>query len=145
MRVAAVNDDVAGLEVWDEGIDECVNRGPGLDQQKHFAGTLELRDEFFNAVAADNILAVRARLHEGVDLAGSAVEHGDPETMILHVEDQILPHDGQADESYVTLACLGVHGISKSRDFQIRGKVSRTRRFSVAVRETSASNAHRAL
>jgi hypothetical protein len=100
--VTSVDDDVALLDTsFEEGFDEGVNGGAGLDQQHHAAGFLELGDELLDAVGADDGLSLGLVGQEGVDFGDCSVEGHDSEAVISHVEDQILAHDGQANEAEI--------------------------------------------
>jgi hypothetical protein len=105
VRVAAINDDVAllgtGLE---DGLDEGVDGCAGLHEQHHAAGFLQLGDEVLDAVSADDGLALGFVCKEGIDLGDCAVECHDSEAVVSHVENQVLAHDGQANEAEVTAA-----------------------------------------
>jgi hypothetical protein len=48
MRVAAINDDIAFLDKWEERLDEVVNWLTSHNKQHDAAGLFELRDEFFD-------------------------------------------------------------------------------------------------
>jgi len=56
-RVAAVNDDVAGFEMWQEMFDEFIHRLTGLDHEHHAARLFELRHHFFDGMRADDLCA----------------------------------------------------------------------------------------
>ena len=47
-RVAAVDDDIARLEIGDDVIDEVIHRLPGLDEHHHSAWPLEVADHFLD-------------------------------------------------------------------------------------------------
>jgi hypothetical protein len=103
--VAAVDDDVALLDTGlEDGLDECVNGSASLDQQHHASGFLELGDEILDAVRADDGFALGLVGQEGVDLGDCSVEGHDSEAVISHIEDQVLAHDGQANEAEIAAA-----------------------------------------
>jgi hypothetical protein len=56
--------------------------------------------------------ALGAGVHEGVYLAGGAVENSYLITMALHVQDQVFAHYGGADQADITIFPLRSH-ISK--------------------------------
>ena len=52
-------------------------------------------------VAADEILALGAALHQRIDLVGRAVEHGDAIAAAFHVQGQVLAHHRQTDQAKI--------------------------------------------
>jgi hypothetical protein len=69
-------------------------------------GPLQRLHELLERVRADDLLALRAAVHEVVDLRGGAVVARDREAAALHVQDQVLAHHGEPDEADVCLAHL---------------------------------------
>lgn len=55
-------------------------------------------------MGADNVGAFCAFAEEFVDLLDGSVVGGDYETVVVHVQYEILAHDGQADETDVRSA-----------------------------------------
>lgn len=104
MRVATVDDDIALLKtpLSEKSLNELVDSCSGLDEEHHTSGLLELGGEFLDAVGADNGLALGLVLQEAVDLGDSSVESHDSEAVVSHVEDQVLTHDGQANEAEIS-------------------------------------------
>ena len=84
---------------------------PALTMSMTRRGRLEQADEFFNGVRADDLRALGLVGDEVVDLGDGAVEDGDLEAVVVHVEDEVLAHDGQADEADIT-GSVG-HGFSR--------------------------------
>ena len=103
MAVAAVDDDVAGLHFGNQQFDEIVDGLTGLDHQHDLVRTLQIGDQLFDAVCADDVLAFAAAVHEVVDFAYGTVEAGDGESLALHVQNQIFTHDGKTDQTDVSL------------------------------------------
>ena len=101
-RIAAVDDDVAGLEERDELLDHRVDRRAGLDHDLRFARALERADKFLEALREDEILAFAPGVGEGIDDGGGAVIDGDVEAFRLHVEDEVLAHHCEADQADIT-------------------------------------------
>ena len=99
VRVAAVDDDVAGLQHLEEIIDHSVDGRAGLYHQEHLARLLQVGGELFERVAADYVLALGAACREGVDLLDRAVVRRDGESLGLHVHDKVLAHDGKTHET----------------------------------------------
>ena len=97
VRVAAIDDDVALLQVRDHLVDERVNGATGLDHQHHLAGALQVLDEGAHGLAADDVLALGATLDKIIDLARRAVETGNREPLAFGIQDEVLPHHRQPD------------------------------------------------
>ena len=105
VRVAAVDDDVALFEVRQDGVDHLVDGVAGFDHQHDAARGLEQPAEFFDGMRADDIGAFRFIVEEVVDFGDGPVEDGHVVAVVIHIEDQILAHDGEADQSDIT-RCL---------------------------------------
>jgi hypothetical protein len=88
--VAAVNDDVALLQEGQEGLDVVVDGLAGLDEEHDAAGALELGDELLDGVGTNDGLALGLVLEEAVDLGHGAVEGGNGEAIVGHVQDDVL-------------------------------------------------------
>jgi hypothetical protein len=123
MRVATIDDDIALLNaaLGKEELYELVDSLASLDKQHHTPRRLELLHKLFDAVGADNRLALGFVLQETIDLGNCAVEGNDGEAVVGHVEDQVLTHDGQADEAKISsVTCLldvivvAVHDVSEA-------------------------------
>ena len=102
--VAAVNDDVARLQMGDELLDEGVHRGAGFDHQHHPARTLEGAHQLLDGMGADDFRAPGVAVDEVVHFRHGTVENGYGEAVVVHIQNQILPHHRQADEANV---CFG--------------------------------------
>ena len=102
MGVAAIDNDVAGFEVGSDGVDPLVYGVTGFHHHHDPAGALEEADKLFDGVSADNLGSFGFVGDEVVDLRNRAVEDGDFEAVVVHVENEILTHDGEADESDIT-------------------------------------------
>jgi len=101
VRVSTVNDDVALLEVRLELCDKVVDGLTGLDEEDDSTGGLEALAELLDGVGADDVGALGLVLEEVVDLGGGSVVSADFEALVVHVEDQVLAHDGETDETNV--------------------------------------------
>jgi hypothetical protein len=83
-------------------LDEVVDSLAGLDEHHHPSWFLELLNKLLDAVGTDNGFALGLVLQEAIDLCDGSVEGHDSETVVSHVEDEILTHDGQANEAKVS-------------------------------------------
>ena len=101
VRVAAVDENVALLQQRQQGLDELVHGRAGLHQEHHPPGFLELAHELLRRVGANDRLALGFVLEEVIDLRDGAVVRTDGVSVIGHVQDEVLAHDGQADEANV--------------------------------------------
>lgn len=88
--VTTIDDDVSRLKQGQEGLDPVVDGLAGLHEKHDTAGLLELGDELLGGVGADNGLALGLVVEEAVDLGDGSVEGTDGETVVGHVEDQVL-------------------------------------------------------
>src|SRR6185503_17044061 len=98
-RIAAVDDDVSSFKVRQDCGDGFVDRGAGFDHEHDAAWTLEKGRELGDGVGADDIGSFCFIGDEVVDLGDGPVEDRDLESMVVHVEDEILSHDCKADEA----------------------------------------------
>lgn len=127
VRVTTIDDDVTLVEVRQKGLDELINGFASHDQEHDTAGTLELGAELLDGVSTDNGLAWRAPIsilnttmmshplypltlsltlglivEETVDLGGGTVVGADSVAVIRSVEDQVLTHDRQTDQTEIS-------------------------------------------
>lgn len=133
--ITTVNDDVAGLNtaLGEEGLDEVVDWLACHDEQHHTAWLLELRDELLDALCANNALALGLVLQESVDLRDSTVEGNDGEAVVGGVEDQVLTHDGQTDETEVSAVKGAWSAGCATLVFELRRKCLRWKCFGIGV------------
>jgi hypothetical protein len=92
----------------DDEFDKVVDSLAGLDKHHHSPWLLELRDKLFNGMGTNDGFALGFVGQEGVDLGNGAVEADDGESVVGHVEDEVLAHDGQADEAEISTAKASV-------------------------------------
>ena len=111
MGIAAVDQDVSRLEQRDQLVDHLINGSAGLHHDHDLAGLLQQRDQLLHRMSADDRLALGPAGQEGVNLRGRAVEHGDGETVAGHVQDQVLAHHGQANQSDVGSRARSAHAV----------------------------------
>jgi hypothetical protein len=102
--VAAVDDNVARFQQQDQLFDEVVHRLPGFHQQHHAPRPLQRRHQLRQGMRADDGHPLGGARNKCIDHGGRAVVHGHGEAVVGHVQYQVLPHHGQADEGDV---CLG--------------------------------------
>ena len=98
MAVAAVDDHVPRLQHGEQLLDIIVNRLPRLDHEHDLARLIERVFEFFERVAADDVLSLRAPAGKRVHLLRRAVVHRNGEPFRFHIHDQILAHHGESDQ-----------------------------------------------
>lgn len=151
VRVTTVDDDVSGLEQGQEGLDPVVDSLAGLDKEHDTTRLLELGDELLGGVGTHNGLALGLVGKEAVHLGDGSVESANGETMVGHVQDQVLTpirdisitfrrglrldgqdlHDGQTDKAEIsTLPIILVSIVSFAIGFPARhpaGSVCETR------------------
>ena len=90
VRVASVDDDVALLEEGKDLVDKVIDSLAGLDEHHDFAGTLELLAELLDRVGADDVGALGLVGEEVIDLGDGSVVGADGESVVVHVQDQVL-------------------------------------------------------
>lgn len=88
--VTSVDDDIAGLEEGQDLSNEVVDGRAGLDQHHDLARALQLLAELLNRVSANNLGALGLVGQEVVNLGDGSVVGADGETMVVHVQDQVL-------------------------------------------------------
>ena len=104
VRVTTVDQDVSLFEVRSQLVDEGINGRASLDEDDDLSGSLEGLDEFLNGLATNDVGSLGFVVHKVVDLGSGSVVGGNGESLVVHVEDQVLTHDGQADETDVSTA-----------------------------------------
>jgi hypothetical protein len=120
VRVSTINDDISLLEEGLELTDEVVNGLTGLDEENDSPGLGERAAELLDRVGTDNVgscssallkkrsskqLTLSLVLEESIDLGGGSISSAfsqrlnvcdlpvvgtDLETLVVHVEDQVL-------------------------------------------------------
>jgi hypothetical protein len=99
--VAAVDENVAGVQQRQQSIDQLIHRPARFHEHDYLARTAEGGDEFLDAARGDEILAAAAASHQVIDARDAAIEHRDAKSLALHVQRQVLAHHGEADEADV--------------------------------------------
>jgi molybdopterin synthase catalytic subunit len=123
--IAAVDDDVALFHEWRDLADHLIDRLSGLDHHLRFARFLERANEFFDRASRPNVFSLGACSREFVGNFGCAIKNGDRESFGFHVENEVLSHNGQADESNIALirAHFSVSFLSKPQELQSKGRL----------------------
>jgi len=86
----------------DKKLDEVVDSLTSLDKHHHASRFLELLDKVLNALSTDDGLALGFVGQKAVNLGDCAVEGDDGEAVVSHVENEVLAHDGKADEAEIS-------------------------------------------
>ena len=102
-RIAAVDDYVAFLEQRRELVDDCVHRRTGLDHDHRLPWSLQRGEEFLHRARRHDIFPLGLTGCKLVGHIGGPVKNGHGKSLRFHVEDEVLAHDGQADQSDITL------------------------------------------
>ena len=122
--IAAVDDDVAGFKVRGDLRDKIVHGLAGLHEHHDPAWAFEFRDEFLNRVRSLDFRALRLIGEEVIHLRGGAVVDDDGVAVVVHVEDEILAHDGQSDETDVSLRRGVLHDRNSKSYWDLSGLLS---------------------
>ena len=100
MRVAAVDDEIARLEVRQQRFDKVIHGLARLDHQHDLAGTLQQADHLFDRVGADDVrVSFGCLVQELVDFGHGAVERNHGVAVVGHIQNQVLAHHCQTDQS----------------------------------------------
>jgi len=102
-RVSAVDDHVTRLEKRDELLDDRIDRRARLHHEHHAARLLQIGHQFLKRYAALDVLALAGTLDELRHALSCAVVHGDRKAVPLHVQHQVLAHDGETDQTQLIL------------------------------------------
>ena len=80
-------------------IDRLVDDVAGLHHDHHAARRLQVRAHLLDRVATDHLGALRLIGEKLIDLRRRAVEDCHRVAVVVHVQNQILPHHGEADQT----------------------------------------------
>ena len=97
-RVAAVDDDVSRIEQRHQPFDEGVDRVAGLHHQHDLARSRQHSHQLLQRPCRHDLGPVALAGGERLGHRRRAVVDGDAVAVVGEVEDQVLAHDGQADE-----------------------------------------------
>ena len=101
MAVAAIDDDVSCIKMWDEQFDEIIHRFARFHHQHDLTWFLQIVYQLLDAVAALDVLSFRFPVDEIINLVGCSIKNCYREPVVLHIENQILAHNRQPDQSHV--------------------------------------------
>jgi hypothetical protein len=97
VAVTPVDDNVAVFEVGKQLVDERIDGGTGLDEQYRPTGPFQCTDEFLNGVCRDDRFSPRRRTGDKVvHLRDRPVEGGNAVSLVVHVQNEVLAHYGEA-------------------------------------------------
>jgi hypothetical protein len=90
------------LQVRKNELNEVVDRLAGLDHHHDLSGLLQLAAELFNGVSTNDRFTLGTISKELVDLGGSTVVSAHGKSVIGHVQDQVLTHNGETDQTDIS-------------------------------------------
>lgn len=102
MRVATVDDDVSSFQEGQQSVDLLVYGVTSTNHHHDLSGLLQDFAELLKRVGSHDVLSLSTSLDELVNNGGGSVEHGDLEAMALHVQDEVLTHNGKTDQSNIS-------------------------------------------
>ena len=102
-RIPAVDDDVPFFQVRSQLLDKAVHRLARFHQQHDPAGFLELGDQLLDRLGSLHLGALGLFGQEVVHLGDGAIVGHHDVAVVVHVEDEVLPHHRQADQADVSL------------------------------------------
>ena len=98
MRVAAVDHEIALVEVCKKIVDHRIDDRSGGHEEHYLAGLLKCGDERFNIVGCRDIQCT-AFFYEKLTLHLIEIVSDTRESMLGHVEKKIPPHRSETDHS----------------------------------------------
>ncbi len=102
--VAAINQDVAFIEIRGDFLSDGIDRSTGLDHQQDAARSLQGVHQLLDAEGAENVGVLRAGGEELLGAGGGAIVDGGGESVAGDVEGKVLAHHRQPDHTNVPLA-----------------------------------------
>src|SRR5712691_7103448 len=97
--VAAIDEDVAGFQVWREVLDRLIDRWSGLDHHEDPARLVQLRHQLLRRVGRCERALRAVLLDEVVDPRCGPVVNRDAEPISCEIAGKVHPHRRQADDS----------------------------------------------
>lgn len=88
--VTSVDNDITLLEERKDLVDKVIDGLTGLDEHHNLTGTLKLLAELLDRVGANDVGALGLVGEEVVDLGDGSVVGADGESVVVHVQDQVL-------------------------------------------------------
>ena len=83
--VAAINNDVTGLQIGEELIDKVIHGLTSLHEHHHAARAFEVGDHLRNGAGSDDICASRFAGHKLIHLGGGTIVGHDGEAVVVHI------------------------------------------------------------
>ena len=102
-RIAAVDNDVAFFQVRKKLADKFIHSRSRLDHQHDPPRALQHGGHLFQGMGADNVCSLCRALQEFVDFRNRPVVSNNLESMIIHVQDKILTHYSQSNQSNISV------------------------------------------
>ncbi|KAH3667268.1 hypothetical protein OGAPHI_002917 [Ogataea philodendri] len=109
VRVTTIDDNVTLLHVRQKLVDETVDRVSGLHKQDNSSRSLKLLAQLLDGVGTKNGLALGLVGQEVIHLLNSSVVGNNSKAVVCGIENQILAHHGQSDQSNITPFMLEQH------------------------------------
>lgn len=116
VRVASVDDDVAGLQERRELRDHCVRGLSGLHHDDQTSWPFQSCHEFLGTLGRDEITLIAKLFDEFVGASGRAVVYSNGVSIACEIPGQVAPHDGKSCDT--DLRCAAHCG---SACFRFRG------------------------
>ena len=107
VRVATIDEQITFLEVRGDLVNNSIHSRSCLDHHQDPARTLELADEVLKIRRTLDIPTLSATVEELFRLGVSAVVNNARETVALGIEDEVLAHHAETDQTEVRLG----HGL----------------------------------
>ena len=106
-RIAAVDDDVAFLEMRQELVDHLVDRLAGLDHDEDRAGLRDAGDELGQRLGREKTAFFAVLGDQRVGALVIAIEDRNAEPLVRGVSRQVCAHDGQSHNANVSFVSHG--------------------------------------
>ena len=102
-RVTAVDNNVPFFQEWHHLLNKIIHRLPSLDQKHHPPRPLQHRDHLLNRVGSQHFRALRLVREKIVHLGDGTIKGHHGVAVVIHVQNNVLAHDGQPDKGDITL------------------------------------------
>jgi hypothetical protein len=103
-----------GFEVWEEVVNKLIHRFAGFDHEHDPARFLEQADHFRDRMRAKDTGAFCFLIEEFIHLGDGAVESGHSESVVVHVQNEVLAHHGQTNYGNISFRFHKMY-LSRSR------------------------------